>query len=195
MATKPEAYKSLELDASESSCSSNAPRVLMKLSCVLERSIQRNEKHRRSAKRRDPVTMFDGTKAPNMSVRQYMERIYKYSGCSTCCFVIAQIYMDRYFQRKGGYLTSFNVHRLLITSVMVAAKFVDDGCYSNGHYARVGGVSTAEMNRMELEFLFNLDFRLFVTTQVFCKYCEKLDQVTVQEFQTRHSTIGRRGEK
>ncbi|KAI9099134.1 hypothetical protein K1719_024901 [Acacia pycnantha] len=75
-----------------------------------------------------------------------------------------------YFERKGGYLTLFNVHRLLITTVMVAAKFVDDGCYSNGHYARVGGVSTAEMNRMELELLFSLDFRLFVTTELFCSY-------------------------
>lgn len=46
--------------------------------------------------------------------------------------------------------------------------------YSNAYYAKVGGVSTEEMNRMELEFLFNLEFRLFVTTELFLKYCEKL---------------------
>ncbi|XP_028770911.1 cyclin-P3-1 [Neltuma alba] len=183
MGTRAEAYKSLELDAPESSYTSNTPRVVLKLCCVLERRIRRNEQNGRSTKR-DPITMFHGTKAPNMSLRQYMERIYKYSRCSPCCFVIAQIYMERYFQRKSGYLTSFNVHRLLITTIMVAAKFVDDGCYSNGHYARVGGVSTAEMNRMELELLFSLDFRLFITTEVFCRYCQQLDQEVVQQHQT-----------
>ncbi|KAK4273472.1 hypothetical protein QN277_021864 [Acacia crassicarpa] len=183
MGMRTEAYKSLELDAYESWSNSNTPRVVQNLSCVLEGWIQRNEKHRRSTKR-ESITMFHGTKAPNMSVRQYMERIYKYTRCSPCCFVIAQIYMDRYFERQGGYLTSFNVHRLLITTVTVAAKFIDDG-YSNGHYARVGGVSTAEMNRMELELLFSLDFRLFVTTELFCSYCESLYQPVLQHYHTR----------
>lgn len=127
MAMRSESYKSLELDASESSCASKIPRALLNLCSVLERTIQKNEKHLRSTKKKDPITIFHGIKAPNLSVRQYIERIFKYSRCSPSCFVAAQIYMDRYFQRRGGYLTSFNVHRLLITSVMVAAKFMDDG--------------------------------------------------------------------
>lgn len=118
------AYRSLELDASETS---KTPRVVQNLSCVLERSIKKNEKFLQSTKKKERVSIFHGTKAPNLSVRQYMERILKYTRCSPCCFVAAKIYMDRYFQRMGGYLTSFNVHRLIITSVMVAAKFVDHG--------------------------------------------------------------------
>lgn len=119
--TRAETYKSLEWGTYETL---NATQVLQNLSCVLERHIQRNEGHRRST-RKDPTTMFHGIKAPNMSVKQYMERIHKYTRCSPCCYVMAHIYMDRYFERKGGYLTSLNVHRLLITTIMVAAKFVD----------------------------------------------------------------------
>lgn len=49
--------------------------------------------------------------------------------------------------------------------------------YSNAYFAKVGGVSTEEMNSMEIEFLFDLEFRLFVTTELFLKYCKKLDRV------------------
>ncbi|XP_061348524.1 cyclin-P3-1 [Gastrolobium bilobum] len=189
MAIRSETYKSLEVDASEN-WASGTPRALLNVSSIWEKSILKNEKLLLSMRKKDPVTIFHGSEAPNLSVTHYMERIYKYSRCSPCCFVIAQIYMDRYFHKMGGYLTSFNAHRLVLTSVVVAAKFADDVHYSNAYYAQVGGVSTAEMNSMELEFLFNLEFRLFVTTEVFVKYCEKLDRAIVGEYRLRR-TISR----
>lgn len=48
--------------------------------------------------------------------------------------------------------------------------------YNNAYYAKVGGVSTQEMNRLELEFLFRLGFRLQVTVQVFDSYCSFLER-------------------
>ncbi|KAL5794024.1 hypothetical protein ACOSP7_002618 [Xanthoceras sorbifolium] len=41
---------------------------------------------------------------------------------------------------------------------MVASKMMDDVHYNNAFYARVGGVSNAELNKLELEVLFLLDF-------------------------------------
>ncbi|KAJ1417110.1 Cyclin-like [Sesbania bispinosa] len=189
MAIRSEAYKSIEVDASEN-WASGIPLALLNSSSVWERTILKNEKLLLSTRKNDPVTIFHGSKAPNLSVTQYMERIFKYCRCSPSCFIIAQIYMDRFFHKMGGYLTSFNAHRLIITSVMVAAKFADDEYYSNAYYAQVGGVSREEMNRMELEFLFNLEFRLFVTKEVFVKYCEKLDRAVVGEYHIRR-TINR----
>lgn len=48
--------------------------------------------------------------------------------------------------------------------------------YNNAYYAKVGGVTTAEMNRLEMEFLFRLDFRLQVTVKVFEDYCAHLER-------------------
>ncbi|KAK6233126.1 hypothetical protein SCA6_003199 [Theobroma cacao] len=153
-----------------------APRVLSLLSSILERSIQRNEKLVGGSRRMDVVTIFHGTKAPALGIRQYVERIFKYSKCSNSCFVVALVYVDRFLERMGAHLTSLNVHRLLITSFMVAAKFIDDQCYNNAYYAKVGGVSTEEMNELEMKLLFSLDFRLHVTTEVFNKYCLKIER-------------------
>jgi hypothetical protein len=77
--------------------------------------------------------------------------------------VLALIYIDRLITKRRIVLDQLNVHRLLVTSVMLAAKFFDDHYLDNQHYAAVGGVPKGEMNILELEFLFLLEFNLHVT--------------------------------
>ncbi|KAF9432949.1 hypothetical protein BGZ76_010101 [Entomortierella beljakovae] len=66
---------------------------------------------------------------------------------------------------NGFRINSFNVHRLLITCTMVAAKFTSDHFYSNARYAKVGGLSLLELNQLELEFLFTMRFELNVKVE------------------------------
>ncbi|KAL2540594.1 Cyclin-U3-1 [Abeliophyllum distichum] len=155
---------------------SRNPRVLSLFSTLLERSVEKNERILEATKTKDAITIFHGSRAPSLGIRQYIDRIFKYSRCSPSCFVIAHIYVDRFVQQTNIYLTSLNVHRVIITSVMVAAKFIDDAFFNNAYYARVGGVSTAELNKLEIKFLFGLDFQLHVTLQTFRKYCSLLEK-------------------
>lgn len=64
--------------------------------------------------------------------------------------------------------------RLLLTGVMLAAKFYDDRYYSNEYYARIGGISKKEINQLEIEFLNHVNFTLYVDPIVFFRYREKL---------------------
>ncbi|KAK1583739.1 hypothetical protein Q3G72_026476 [Acer saccharum] len=103
------------------------PRILSLLSLILERSIQKNESSLKVSRKQEVVTIFHGTRAPpSMSIGQYIERIFKYSTCSSSCLVLAYVYINRYLQRIDASLTSLVVHRLLIRSIMVAAKCIDD---------------------------------------------------------------------
>ncbi|XP_059435590.1 cyclin-P3-1 [Corylus avellana] len=174
-AVESEIYASLGLDGKQKSVS-ETPRVVSIISALLQRTINNNEKLLTGSNKKNAVTIFHGSKAPNINIQQYLERIFKYSSCSPSCLVAAYIYLERFIQRTGAYLTSLNVHRLLITSSMVAAKVLDDDCYNNAYYARVGGVSTAEMNRLEMKFLFGVDFRLHVTAEDFLKYSLQLQK-------------------
>lgn len=159
------------------------PRVLSVLSSLLERMVAKNDQYVASMSQGfcpQRLTVFHGLRAPSISVEKYVERIFKYANCSPSCLVVAYAYLDRFTHHQPGLpITSLNVHRLLITSVMVAAKFLDDEYYNNAYYAKVGGVSTLEMNRLELEFLFRLGFRLQVTVQVFENYCSCLEREIV----------------
>nr|XP_043606819.1 cyclin-U1-1 [Erigeron canadensis] len=157
------------------------PRVLSILSFVLERLVNRNEILSSTSANRarlgKNLEAFHGVRPPAITIPKYLDRIYKYTNCSPACFVVGYIYIDRLVHKHPGSLVvSLNVHRLLVTSIMVAAKVLDDEHYNNAFYARVGGVTNAELNRLEMEFLFMLDFELTVTSRIFESYCLHLER-------------------
>jgi len=122
------------------------------------------------------VTPFHSSKPPTISVKNYLEdRILKYAGCSEETFVLALIYMDQVVQFNPDFvISSLNVHRLLITSIMLATKFFDDVYYNNAYYARVGGISNAEVNSLEMEMLRMISFSLFVQPDHYERYRDSL---------------------
>ncbi|TMW83339.1 hypothetical protein EJD97_002049 [Solanum chilense] len=151
-------------------CDEEMPKFLNLMACVVERVAERND-----VKSRSKISIFDGLSRPTISVQSYLERIFKYANCSPSCFIVAYIYLDRFSQMQPLLpINSFNVHRLLITSVLVSAKFMDDIFYNNGYYGKVGGISTREMNLLEVDFLFGIGFQLNVTPTTFHTYCSYL---------------------
>lgn len=116
-------------------CSSMAeledPTVMAKLidflSCLLQRVAESNDRNLSVHLQPQKISAFHGLTRPSISIQSYLDRIFKYANCSPCCFVIAYVYLDRFVQRQPSLpINSFNVHRLLITSVLVSAKFMDD---------------------------------------------------------------------
>ncbi|KAF5481113.1 hypothetical protein F2P56_001793 [Juglans regia] len=173
-----------------SQAETTTPRVLTILSSVLEKLVARNDRLMADSlsQKLDEVSCgscrlgkglnaFHGVRAPSISVPKYLERLYKYTNCSPSCFVVGYVYIDRLVHRHPDSLViSLNVHRLLVTSVMVASKMLDDEHYNNAFFARVGGVSNAELNRLELELLSLLDFGVTVSSRVFEIYCLHLEK-------------------
>lgn len=108
------------------------------LSLVLEKLVARNDRlieegtSQSSADGAGPrvgksLSAFHGVRAPSISVAKYLERLYKYSSCSPSCFVVGYVYIDRLLHKyPDSLVVSLNVHRLLVTSVMVASKMLDD---------------------------------------------------------------------
>ena len=62
---------------------------------------------------------------------------------------------------------------------MLAAKLTDDKYYNNAFYARIGGVTTSELNLMELEMLCMLNFRTFVSCSQLKELLGHLDALQV----------------
>nr|POF27156.1 cyclin-u4-1 [Quercus suber] len=137
------------------------PKVINFLSCLLHRVAESNDTTSRLDTQR--ISVFHGLTRPTISIQSYLERIFKYVNCSPSCFIVAYVYLDRFTQKQPLLpINSFNVHRLLITSVLVSAKFMDDMYYNNAYYAKVGGISTTEMNLLEVDFLFELKHKFKV---------------------------------
>ncbi len=83
------------------------------------------------------ISKFHALRPPAIGIRDYLNRIAKYACCSGECFVLALVYIDRLIQSNPNFVVnSLNIHRLLITAIMLAAKFFDDQYYNNAYYAK-----------------------------------------------------------
>jgi len=117
------------------------------------------------------VTRFHAVRAPQLSIHDYLMRIATYFQCSHECFVLGLVYIDRIVKIHPEFtICSLNIHRLLVTSVMLGAKFFDDVYYSNSYYAKVGGVRTQELNALEALFLRLIEWRLHVLPTEYEQY-------------------------
>lgn len=116
-------------------------------------------------------TRFHAVRPPSISIHDYLARIAKYFGCSQECFVLGLVYIDRIVKFKPEFgISNLNIHRLLVTSIMLAVKFFDDIYYSNAYYAKVGGVKPSEMNALEALFVNLIDWKLFVSPSEYEQY-------------------------
>ncbi|KAE8715237.1 Cyclin-U2-1 [Hibiscus syriacus] len=155
----------------------NTPLVISVLASLIERTMARNERIANNCRGAVRSKVFDCHEAPDMTIQSYLERIFRYTKAVPSVYVVAYVYIDRFCQANPGFrITPKNVHRLLITTIMVASKYVEDMNYRNSYFAQVGGLTTKELNTLEVELLFMMGFKLHVNVSVFQSYCSHLER-------------------
>jgi len=146
------------------------------IALLLEEMIEQASKDYKDPKEISQPTAFHAEKLPSISVKDYLIRFGKFSNCHDNAFVFAMIYLDKIGEFVPDFeLDSFNIHRFILISMVTACKFYDDYRYKNGYYARIGGVSHQEFNRLEQEYLVNyIQFSLYVDVETFDSYYQDL---------------------
>lgn len=85
--------------------------------------------------------------------------------------VASLIFLDRVMLYHPRFaVTECNVHRLLLACVVTAVKTYEDEFFSNSHYAKIGGITADEMNRLEIALLTMVNWQTFVTPEQFSQY-------------------------
>ncbi|OAD75915.1 cyclin [Phycomyces blakesleeanus NRRL 1555(-)] len=132
------------------------------------------------------ITHFHSRAVPNIAVQAYMSRILKFAPFPNEVLLSILVYFDRIAKLKKNRIaiSSLNIHRLLISSIVVASKLTSDVFYSNTRYAKVGGLSLLELNQLELEFLFLCNFDLHVRLQDMQVYGDQLLTHAMSQQQT-----------
>ncbi|KAI8078104.1 cyclin-domain-containing protein [Gilbertella persicaria] len=121
------------------------------------------------------LTRFHSRIPPNISLSDYLRRIVKYTSVEKSCLLILLIYIDRVCELHPHFtISSLTVHRFLITAVTISSKALCDSYCTNSHYAKVGGISTQEINALELEFLSLIDWHLTSTGPILQQYYANL---------------------
>jgi len=113
---------------------------------------------------KENLTRFHSRKAPDISIYDYLKRIVKYAAIDKVALLSLLIYIDRICKRHRMFtISSLTVHRFIITSLTCASKAMCDSICTNTHYSKVGGIHIKELNLLELEFLFLIDWHLACT--------------------------------
>ena len=121
------------------------------------------------------VTRFHSRAPPAISIHDYLARIVKYASLESACLLMLLVYIDRMCDKHPEFcISSLTVHRFIITACVVAAKSLCDSYCTNTHYSKVGGLSVQELNLLELEFLFMIEWDLPCSHESLQKYYVKL---------------------
>ena len=107
----------------------------------------------------------------------YLERILQYTAVSPCNLVIGLIYLQRLRDSSNQStirLTTFNIQRYVLTAMMIASKTYDDHHVSNKQWGLVGALTVKEINELELDMLFRLEFLLKVDRDEYDACCQTL---------------------
>ena len=96
----------------------------------------------------------------------------KYSKPETSTVIICLIYIDKICENSSLQLSIYNIHRIILSCMILALKYNEDDYYSNKYYAKVGGISLKELNELE----YNIMVLLFLILSLMYKLCVFQDQ-------------------
>jgi hypothetical protein len=133
----------------------------------------------------NPSTAFSSQYAAPVTPARYIKGLVKNFETSPGVLVIMLIYIERLLEKMdaeyklaGGLdqilFTSYNAHRIILASFLVAQKYCEDKHYRLSSIARAGGVERDELINLETEFMNFLDFTLFVDEDTFNKYTKAI---------------------
>lgn len=115
------------------------------LTALLEKITLTNDQHHLEAKtfQTSTYTCFHARSIPSISIHAYFTRILKYCPCANECLIALLVYFDRMtlpnpdLHLKPLHIDSYNVHRLIITGLMISSKLYSDVFFTNTRYAKV----------------------------------------------------------
>ena len=118
---------------------------------------------------------FFSKQPPPISLEEYLSRLHLYCPMSTTVYLATSLYIHRLAViEKILLVTTRNAHRLLLAGLRVAMKALEDLSYPHSRFAKVGGVSEAELGRLEISFCFVTNFELRVTKEMLLSHVEAL---------------------
>ena len=123
--------------------------------------------------------IFTSKFPPKISIGDFINKIIKFTKTSQSTFILGLIYLDRFCKLNEYILNDYNVHRLFLSSILIARKYNEDNFHSNKFFSKVCGIGIKDLNKMEYNFLVDISFNLYIKNSVTKQFLEKLLNLTI----------------
>ena len=123
---------------------------------------------------------FETNVEPSISIKDYITRLFVFSKPEESTIISCLIYIDRFCQNNQIILTKCNIYKLILASFVVAMKYNEDFIYSMDIFSKIGGISSTELIKIELKFLFMIEFDLFIDKELYYNYYNNLKSLNLE---------------
>jgi len=124
---------------------------------------------------------FFSKAAPPVPLEEYLGRLQRYCPMSTAVYLAAGAYIHKLcVEDKLVPVTPRTIHRLLLASLRVAMKALEDLRYPQQRFAGVGGVRESELRLLEISLCYLTDFDLQVDNDLLYRKAVGLQQAAMQ---------------
>ena len=131
-------------------------------------------------KNNEKINPFISKLKNSITIKNYLKRLVKYTQAESSTLIAMLIYIDRLCEINNFIINSFNVYKIIFSSLVIAIKYNEEEYFGNKYLAKVGGLSLNEMNLLELIYLNLIDFNLYVSDEVFQTYYNNIN-ATINE--------------
>ena len=149
-------------------------RIIQKISILLTDICDENAKQSKKEKYKYEISSnikpFISKNIPQISIKDYLERLCRYSKINFSTVILILVYIDRLCNMHKFKLTYFNIHKLILGAMIIAIKYNEDEIFTTKFYSKLGGVSKTEICFLEYNFISLIDFKLYVSEDLFKKY-------------------------
>lgn len=112
---------------------------------------------------------------PTMGFRKWVTTILSTTQVTQNVILLALLFIYRLKKSNPGVSGKRGSEfRLFTIALMLGNKFLDDNTYTNKTWAEVSGIAVQEIHIMEVEFLSNMRYNLFVSTEEWEAWHQKL---------------------
>ncbi len=105
-----------------------------------------------------------------ISIEDYINRLISHLDISKNLIVVSSIYINR-LRIKFNYN---NFHKIILISLLIANKFLEDDNMNNKFWADCGGIPLLQLNKLEIKFLIKINYNLYIGEEEFYK---KYDEI------------------
>lgn len=95
-----------------------------------------------------------------VTIEEYLNRLIISFNISNSIMIGAIIYLEKLHVD----INIYNIHKLLLISLLLSSKFLEDLFYKNKYWASNGGISLDDLNKLEKLYLIKIDNNLFIYT-------------------------------
>ena len=151
--------------------------LIKSISAALSMILEENKKMKNYNEilQKQSKMVFSANSIPKISIYDYLIRIQTYSCIDKNTLIISLILLDRISEIGSITLSSYNIHRILFTSVIIAIKYNEVCFYDNQYYSEIAGVKLHELNNLENTFVQKCNFTFYISDDIFEKYSRYLN--------------------